>query len=124
MLSDIIGAKLIHIDENVIILSKDGKKYYFDIETEHGSRSGYSEVETTLFISEEEIKRNPVITSIDTNNDDSNGHEEIIKITLFGENKPLAEITACAGSGSGECYGACAYICCRETKIKEYIVEW
>lgn len=124
MLNEFIGAKLIHIDDDVIILSKDEKEYHFDIETEHGDCYGYSEVEITLFISEEEIKRNPIITSIDTDNDDSNQCEESIKITLFGENKLLAKIIACAGSGSGECCGACVYISCRETNIKEYIAEW
>lgn len=124
MLNELIGAKLIHIDNDVIVLSKDNKEYHFDIETEQGDCCGYADVETTLFISEEEIKRNPVVTKIDTDGDDYDYAEASAKITLFGEYKPLAEISARAGSGSGWCYGACVSIRCRETKISEDIVSW
>lgn len=124
MLNYLIGANLIHIDDDIIIVSKDGKEYHFDIKADGGDCRGYSDVETILYISEDEMQRKPIIKNADIDNDDSNGCEEVIKITLFGENKLLAEIIACAGSGSGECCGTYVSVCCRETKIKEHIVEF
>lgn len=122
----LIGAQLKTIDENGFTVIKDGNEYKFKYKTDRGDRCGcgYAEITDTLLMSEEDYLKNPIITNIVI---DSSGQEfgsETIKVVLYGDSKPMYEIEAEAGSGSGWCYGACASVECKLLNYNETLASW
>lgn len=126
-LKDLIGYQLVYIDETKIIVKKGDKDYILKIEEDYGDCCGFNEIDSNLFISKEEIEKNPVITNIEIIDDDNSdkyrdGHS--VKITFYGNNKKLAELDSYSSSGSGWGYGACVNIMCKELNIDEEITHW
>lgn len=119
-LKDLIGYRLINIDEKGITIENENKQYFIEIEEDEGDCCGYNCIETKLLISE---KDNPIITSveeiIDENNDGSSK-----RITFYGTNKKIATLNSLSSSGSGWTYGACVTIKCNELNIKEILTSY
>lgn len=120
----LIGCQLISVDdEHIVLKSKDGELVTLFIVEDEGDCCGYTEVTTRLLVDELDVKDNPIITSVECIDKDCDSHATC-KITLFGLNKPMAEIEATAGSGSGWMYGACVKLLCKKMDIKCDIVCW
>lgn len=121
-LEELIGYKLVSIDDKEIIVKKDEKEYSIKFETDNGDCCGYNELETELLI-EENSNDNPVITNIRMiDNLDSDG--DSVEIIFYGKNKELAKINSLSSSGSGWQYGACVTVKCKELNINENITSW
>lgn len=125
MFNKIIGAQLVRLDEKGFEVKKDDNLYHFDfIETE-GDCCGYNDISTQLFISEEELARNPAIMKYEIIEDDG-VHEEgsYFRLIFFGEVKKMAEVETYSSSGSGWSYGAAVSCLCRETNEEEILSSW
>ena len=123
MLNGLVGASLVELNERRFIVNKDDMLICFTFEEDEGGCCGFNEITTNLFISKEELHRNPIITSIQTERDAGNNEDRLI-ITLFGEQKQLAEIESMSSSGSGWSYGATVTLHCLKTNEKEVLTSW
>lgn len=120
----LIGAQLISLNDNSIVIKKNDRIYNLIIDdSDEGDCCGYNNVETNLYISNEEINRNPIITNVTTVRDEDSCSEYCL-ITLFGESKLMAEISSISSSGSGWGYGACVEIKCLQTLESWIITSW
>lgn len=123
MLKGLIGAQLISMDNSGFTVKLPNKEIRcFDFNKDDGDCCGYAEIEGRMLY-KPRSKKNPIITNVIIK-DTSDGEYSAIKINFFGEDKLLATIESEAGSGSGWCYGASAWITCRETKETEALVGW
>ena len=123
MLNGLVGASLVELNERRFIVNKDDMLICFTFEEDEGSCYGFNEITTNLFISKEELHRNPIVTSIQTKRVAGNDEDRLI-ITLFGEQKQLAEIESMSSSGSGWGYGATVTLHCLKTNEKEVLTSW
>lgn len=123
MLNGLVGASLVELNERRFVVNKDDMLICFTFEEDSGSCCGFNEITTNLFISKEELHRNPIITSIETERGADN-HEDRLVITLFGEQKQLAEIESISSSGSGWNYGATVTLRCLKTNEEEILTSW
>lgn len=123
MLNDLVGANLVELNERRFVVNKDDMLICFTFEEDSGDCCGFNEITANLFISKEELHRNPVITSIETERGADN-HEDRLVITLFGEQKQLAEIESISSSGSGWNYGATVTLRCLKTNEEEVLTSW
>lgn len=122
---DLIGYQLVSIDNTEIVVQKGDEIHTLHIVENYGDCCGFNEVSTELFIDDTDTKRNPVITNVEI---DSGEHPyascDSVKITFFGEYKPIARLNSLSSSGSGWCYGACVTIVCDSLDIDEQISRW
>ena len=93
-IKDLIGFQLVEINNSKIKLKKGDKTFTLSIIDsceEYQSCCEYNDIEANLFISKEEIDRNPVITNIIV---DRHEHEwgETCKVVFFGEEKNIAKL--------------------------------
>ena len=123
MLNGLVGARLVLLNECGFIVNKNDMLICFDFEKDEGGCYGFNEITTNLFISKEELHRNPIITSVQTERDVGNDEDRLI-ITLFGEQKQLAEIESMSSSWSGWNYGATVTLHCLKTNEKEVLTSW
>jgi hypothetical protein len=126
MLEKLIGTQLVSITEDgELTVKKKNKIYKIEWERDYGGCCGYTEVNATLLIDNKDLSNNPYIVNVETKDNENEEYECDHKIiTLMGMSKPLCEISAEAGSGSGWGYGAYAKILCKGLKLEEMIVEW
>lgn len=122
-IKDLIGFQLVEINDNEIKLKKDDKTFTLSIDEDYGGCCGYNDIETNLFISKEELNRNPIITNIIIDKSESEW-SETCKVIFFGEEKNIAELETNSGSGSGWHYGACAWVKCKELDLYEVLSQW
>lgn len=122
-IKDLIGFQLVEINNSEIKLKKDDKTFTLSIITDNGGCCGYNFVGTNLFISKRELNRNPIITDITIDRNEGEW-EQTCKVVLFGEEKNIAELETNSGSGSGWCYGACAWVKCKELDLDEVLSQW
>lgn len=124
MIETLIGSKLISVEtDGFKVKTSDGKIKTFLFVEDAGDCCGFNVVETKLYLSQDELERNPVITNVEKI--DTSGCEcDSVKITLFGEYKPMVEIDSVSGSGSGWQYGACVTLRCIETNEEDLITSW
>lgn len=120
MLKELIGAKLISIDTERIIVEKDNTQYIIDIIDDGGDCCGYNEINAKLLITD---NSKPIITKITTEESD-NYDGDSCNITFFGEYKPIAELDSFSYSGSGWGYGACVTLECKALDIDTLITSW
>lgn len=120
---DLIGYQLVSINDGQIVVQKDNKKYYLDIDDYSGDCCGYNEITTNLLISETELDRNPVITNVEMESDEES-YGMSARLTFFGEYKPMAIVDTYSSSGSGWGYGACVSIICDALGINEEMSYW
>lgn len=127
-IKDLIGYRLVQIDNDKIIVKKDDKLYVLEIKEDYGGCCGYNDVETHLLIEENEIEKNPIITNIEYEDTEKEQYKYFdgnsVRITFYGNNKQLANIESLSSSGSGWGYGACVTIECKDLNIDEIITEW
>lgn len=124
----LIGAQVLQVNSNNIVISINNEEFSLEIESHHGDCCGYAEADIkpltdVLKVYQEDTSSNPVITDIKTN-ENSNGWSEQIEITFFGESQELFEITGEAGSSSGWFYGATVSIVCDKLQLNEMIAEY
>jgi len=125
--NELVGFQLVDLNDESMIVRKGDQGYIIDFECDGGDCCGYAQIKNSLLIDESEITRNPVITKVEnksSRNNDFDYYEDNVLITLFGEYKPIAEIEARAGSGSGWNYGAAVTVRCKPLEIDEEIVSW
>ena len=123
MLNGLVDASLVDLNERSFIVNKDDMLVCFTFEEDEGGCCGFNEITMNLFISKEELHRNPIITSVQTERDAGNNEERLI-ITLFGEQKQLVEIESVSSSRSGWNYGATVTLHCLKTNEKEVLTSW
>lgn len=130
-IKDLVGYQLADINENGIIVKKNGRKFIIKVDKTADDRNccDYNEIKTKLFIDRKEMFRNPVITNIEISDNDDLAHEtrcggDAKTITFFGESKPLAEFNSLSSSGSGWEYGATVKLVCEDLQIDEIVTEW
>lgn len=121
---DLIGYRLVSIDDNKIVVRKGITKYVLNIKEDSGDCCGYNEITTKLLISEKELKRNPIITNVEMTEENSDYDGMSGRIAFFGEYKPMAVVDAYSSSGSGWCYGACVWVQCDALEINEEVSSW
>lgn len=119
--TDLVGFQLLSLTDESMVVVKDKETYVINFECDHGDCCGYANINNTLLFDPKTRKKNPVITNIAVENSGEYS-ESIATITLFGENKQIAQINAEAGSGSGWNYGACVTVTCNQLEIHEDIV--
>lgn len=121
-LENLIGAKLIDLDDNCLIVEKDNIRYHINLEEDPGDCCGFNEIETTLLIDE---NNSPIIINTERTTDEGEyGDGERCILTLLGESRPIAEINAYSSSGSGWAYGACVKLVCNELDINVMLSSW
>lgn len=127
MLENLVGYRLIEIDNDGFKVKKDDDIKTFEFDEDYGDCCGYNEVTVNLLVSQNELANNPIITEVNYANPQKmhsyNGCDQIV-ITFMGESRPIAEINSESGSGSGWNYGAHAWVTCRETNETEILTEW
>lgn len=132
MIDELVGARLVHIDDlGFTVIDTNNKMRHFEFDTDQGDCCGYADITTNLLISEEDLGNNPIITEVLKTDSIkkmrpkylSDDNDELT-ITFIGEYKPIAEINSESSSGSGWCYGACAWVTCKETGEKEVLTSW
>lgn len=121
-ITDLIGYQLIDLNKNEIIVQKNGRRFSIEIEDDEGNCCGYNIIKTHLYVSGD-VKRNPIITDIYKDNEDT-GYSDKCCITFFGEEKTLAKLYTESSSGSGWCYGAAVTLKCKDLKINEVLSKW
>lgn len=127
MIENLIGYRLIEIDNSGFKVEKDGNVRTFEFDEDYGDCCGYNEVTANLLVSEEDLAKNPIITEVNYDNPQkmrNYAYCEQIVITFMGESRPIAEINSESGSGSGWNYGAHAWVVCKETGETEVLTEW
>ena len=115
-------------DEQKTLTVKKGEDVYrlvFDA-SDQGGCCGYNDFYAELFATEDEIERNPIITSVlnDRVVEDEWGNSETLNITFFGGSKKLLHIKSESGSGSSWCYGAIVTVKCEALGIDDYLTSW
>lgn len=121
---DLIGYQLVFIDDENIVVRKDNTEYVLNIKEDSGDCCGYNEITTKLLISETELNRNPIITNVEIDEVEDEWEGMNVKLTFFGEYKPIAIVDTFSSSGSGWCYGACVSINCEVLGINEILSSW
>ena len=120
---DLVGYQLVSINDEEIIVRKDGKEFKLSICEDYGDCCGFNEIKTDLFISNEELNRNPIITNVEMGeNDDGDGSRG--RLTFLGEYNPIASVNSYSSSGSGWCYGACVTVECKMLGIDDKLSSW
>lgn len=116
----LVGMRLISINaEGLIVKDASGAQHTLWIDTDEGGCCGYTEVVASLVLDE---GNEPVIVKIEEEYASDNCSE--VKVTFFGESKPIAELEIETGSGSGWCYGASVTISCKDLDIDKVVSEW
>ncbi len=123
-IAELKGYQLVSIDEEKIVVKKGDNSYILHIVEDEGDCCGFNEIQTDLFICNEELKRNPIITDIEMVAEDRGGDGENCKVTFFGEYKPMAELNTYSSSGSGWCYGAAVTLICEALELDETLSSW
>lgn len=123
MLEKLIGAQVVDISEDTIKVKLNGEIYDLKLYTDQGGCCGYADF-TTKLLYDKYSERNPIITNIEVESLEDEWFCDKVKITFYGEYKPLVEIDAEAGSGSGWTYGACVELYCKELDINKRIASW
>lgn len=125
MFDKIIGAQLVRLDEKGFEVKKDNSLYHFDFIEDEGDCCGYNDISTQLFISEEELARNPAIMKYEIVEDNGDFEEgSLFRLVFFGEVKKMAEVETYSFSGSGWNYGAAVSCLCRETNEEKILSCW
>lgn len=122
MLEKLIGAQILSVDNDCIIIKKGDKVFELVIMFDNGVQCGYADFTTNLLYSPNDLI-NPVITNIERE-DGEDFYQDSSIITFFGESKPLATIESNVGSENGFRYGAFVSIYCKAMDIDETLASW
>lgn len=123
----LIGMQLVSWDDDRKIMTvKKGNnlfKLVFD-DSKEGGCCGYNDFFAELFVSNEELKRNPVITKLECERSGDEENADSVRITFLGEAKKIMTINSLSSSGSGWCYGATVTVKCEALSIDETVTGW
>ena len=126
-IDSLIGARLVSIDENKMVIKRyegyngrEEKEYTFEIIQNEGDCCGFNEVNAKLLCEEGALIGVTNVSVCKGETDD----ESYCTITLFGEYKPIAMLSSRSSSGSGYQYGAYVKIKCKPLDIDEFITAW
>lgn len=119
-LDALIGAEIISIDNNKIVIKKNEKQFILTLDEDYGDCCGYNDIKTKLLIND---NSKAIITKIEKIQEED-GCSSTCKITFFGEYKPIAEIETLSSSDSGCAYGACVSLICDALEINEMLSDW
>lgn len=119
MLSDLIGASLVEINEDYIKIDYHGTLLKINIIKDYGDCCGYNEITANLLIDD---NSKPIITKIQTEETCDEGNN--VLITFFGEYKPIATLNSFSYSGSGWAYGASVTLKCEELDMDTLVSQW
>lgn len=123
-LHDLIGYQIVKLSDVEMQVCKDSNTYTILFDCDHGDCCGFADINNTLLFDPENSKENPVITKVELSDDESEYGSQSVVITFFGEYKPLAKLSAVAGSGSGWMYGATVTAICKPLDMTEEVVGW
>lgn len=123
-LKDLIGYQIIELSDYEMKVRKDSNVHTILFDCDHGDCCGFADINNTLLFDSENSDENPVITKVELSDDNSEYGSQSAVITFFGEYKPLAKLSAVAGSGSGWMYGATVMAVCKTLGIEEEVVGW
>lgn len=123
----LVGMQLVKWYEgcNTLVLRDANQQKYmlwFD-DTHSGDCCGYNEVSAELYISDEDLSANPIITRVEKVKDGTSCMNEV-ELIFFGESKKLMSVSSTSGSESGYSYGACVTVHCKDLKIEEVVTKW
>lgn len=123
----LIGMQIVSWDNNEKTLTvKKGEeqiKLVFD-DSDEGDCCGYNNFFVDLYVTDEELKRNPAIVKCEVEYSEKDWECEQLKLTFIGEAKKLMTIDSCSGSASGFCYGAVVTVKCKALDIDECVTSW
>lgn len=123
-LKDLVGYQIIELSDYEMKVCKDADIHTILFDCDHGDCCGFAEISSTLLFDPNDSKQNPVITKVELSDDESEYGSESAVITFFGEYKPIAKLSAVAGSGSGWMYGATVTAVCKTLDIEYVVVGW
>lgn len=123
MLSKLIGAQLVSMDDESMTVNISGKEYILEFHEDDGDCCGFAIITGELKYKKED-GNNPVITNIEYNDTGSGYGEDALLITFYGESKVIADLEGNCGSSSGYGYGAVASVVCKELDIDEILASW
>lgn len=124
-IKDLIGFQIVSIDEEQIVVSKDGVTHTLEIYQDTGDCCGFNEVTTSLLISSDELSKNPVIVDVEfIRTTDGDCYGDGCKLTFFGEYNPIATLNSYSSSGSGWCYGASVSLVCKPLDLAATVTCW
>ena len=123
MLKKLIGAQILTVNDGSIEVKLGGEVFTLEIISDGGDCCGYADFTTNLLYSENDL-RNPIITNVSIDYDESDNDGSFSVVTFYGESKPLATIESEAGSGSGWSYGAFVSLRCKSLDIDEDLASW
>lgn len=114
----LMGAQLLEISEGYIRVKKDNKIFNFAL-TDEGSWSDWWEVFAHMKY-QKNAADNPIITNYEYTVTEGSGTISIHKLTFFGLNKEIAEISAKFHNDSDWDYGCTVTaVCTEKRKIKQ-----
>lgn len=123
MLENLIGAQILTVGDDWIDVKLGDGVFKLEIISDDGDCCGYANFTTNLLYSENDA-RNPIITNVSLEDDESDYDGSSSVVTFYGESKPLAKIESLAGSGSGWNYGASVTLRCKALDIDENLASW
>lgn len=122
--SVLFGAQLVDMNNEHLIIKKNGKLHVINFELNDGDCCGYARLSQELYF-KPNSDRNPVITNVSyLSTEDAYGDYETTKIVFYGEYRLLGEINCTCGSGSGWQYGASVTLVCKSLDIDDVICSW
>lgn len=125
MLEGLIGAQLVELNERGFVVREGGDLVRFSFVEDKGDCCGLNSIKTELFVSKDELRRNPVITNIQEDRPYNKRHDSNdLVITFFGEKKQIAKIDSMSSSLSGWGYGASVSLRCLKTEEEEVLTHW
>ena len=123
----LIGMQLVSWEDakKTLVVQKGEERFklVFD-DSDEGDCCGYNEFFVELIASDDELKRNPVITNVSAERSGVDEDFDSLKITFLGESKKIMSISSVSGSGSGWCYGAIVTVKCEALAIDETVTGW
>lgn len=123
----LIGMQLVSWEDatKTLIVQKGEERFklVFD-DSDEGDCCGYNEFFVELTASDDELKRNPVITNVSAERSGEDEDCDSLEITFLGESKKIMTISSVSGSGSGWCYGAIVTVKCEALAIDETVTGW
>lgn len=127
LFTKLVGCQLTEFNsEGFSVKDRNGNIKNFVFFKDEGDCCGFNDLKNELFISTDELARNPVITKVEEIDASDSKYDDCdhVIVTFFGEVKKLAQIDSLSSSGSGWSYGASVTVKCIETGEEKTITSW
>lgn len=120
---DLVGARLIEVDNNGFKVIQDGHRYSFEYVSDEGYYGGYNNIASSFLIEDDKEEYNPIITKISYTIDTDKWSQKC-EITFFGLSRPIYKAAIESSSDNGWYYGATVKLVCKEKDINEVLTSW